>query len=113
MNRHREVIYADRRAVVKGEDMSAKIEEFIAGEIEDIVERNSDDKSHEINDEAILEAYLALIPNADVTEEQFVGLDQEGIIEVLLQDARAPTTRSRVDSVPRSCARSSGRSCWR
>ena len=29
MNRHREVIYADRREIVKGEDMSEKIEEMI------------------------------------------------------------------------------------
>ena len=51
MNRHREVIYADRREIVKGEDMSEKIEEMLIGEIEDIVERNSDEKSREINDD--------------------------------------------------------------
>ncbi|HET7056925.1 MAG TPA: preprotein translocase subunit SecA, partial [Thermomicrobiales bacterium] len=87
MNRHREVIYADRRAIVKGEDMSAKIDEFITGEIEDIVERNSDEKSREINDDAILEAYLALIPNASLKPEEIEGLDEEGIIEALLEDA--------------------------
>ncbi|HEX3302300.1 MAG TPA: SEC-C metal-binding domain-containing protein, partial [Thermomicrobiales bacterium] len=87
MNRHREVIYADRRAIVKGEDMSEKIEEMVLGEIEDIVERNSDEKSREINDTAIVEGYKALIPNGNVDQEQLEGLDEEGIIHVLTEDA--------------------------
>ena len=45
MNRHREVIYADRKAVVQGEDMSGKIEDFIIGEIEDIVDRHTTEKT--------------------------------------------------------------------
>ena len=87
MNRHREVIYADRRAIVKGEDMSEKIEEMLIGEIEDIVERNSDEKSRKINDTAIVEGYHALVPNGNVSEGQLEGLDDDGIIQVLTDDA--------------------------
>ena len=87
MNRHREVIYADRRAVVKGEDMSGKIEDFIAGEIDDIVQRNTAEKSGDVDATAIVEAYHALIPNGQVNQEQLEGLDSEGIVDMLTEDA--------------------------
>ncbi|MBC3641003.1 hypothetical protein H8J56_28005, partial [Klebsiella sp. Kps] len=63
------------------------IEEMLLGEIEDIVERNSDEKSREINDAAIVEGYRALIPNGNVDLEQLEGLDEEGIIQVLTDDS--------------------------
>jgi preprotein translocase subunit SecA len=87
MNRHREVIYADRKEIVKGGDMSGKIEDLIAGEIEDIVERSTDDKGHEINFDGILEAYLALIPNGSIGNEELVGLDRDAIVNRLTEDA--------------------------
>jgi preprotein translocase subunit SecA len=87
MNRHREVIYADRRAVVQGEDMSGKIADFIAGEIEDIVSRNSGEKTAELNLEGIVEAYMALIPNGQADAESLEGLDSEEVVDLLVEDA--------------------------
>jgi preprotein translocase subunit SecA len=87
MNRHREVIYADRRAVVQGEDMSGKIEEFISGEVEDIVARNTSEKSGELNLEAIVDAYKTLIPNAGADVALLTGLDANEIVDALIEDA--------------------------
>jgi preprotein translocase subunit SecA len=87
MNRHREVIYADRRAVVQGEDMREKIAEFIAGEIEDIVARNTSEKSGELNLEAMVDAYRTLIPNGEADVAQLTGLDANEIVDVLVEDA--------------------------
>ena len=87
MNRHREVIYTDRRAVVQGEDMTSRIEDFITAEIESIVERNVAEKSNESDDAAILESYLALIPNSALSQDEFEGLDSEELVDLLNDDA--------------------------
>ncbi len=87
MNRHREVIYADRRAIVNGEDMTEKIHDFIQAEIEAIVERSVTEKSGDIDDNAIVEAYRALVPNGNVEADSLVGLDSEAIADELLDDA--------------------------
>ncbi len=41
MNRHREVIYADRGRIVAGDDMSDKMDELVTEELEAIVDRQS------------------------------------------------------------------------
>ena len=87
MNRHREVIYADRRAIVSGEDMSEKIDELRAAEVEAIVERHVTEKSGEIDYPAVHESYRALIPNGKVKDDEIEGLGVEDLTELLLADA--------------------------
>src|SRR5574338_1659509 len=60
MNRHREVIYADRGRIVAGDDMSDKIDELVTEELESIVDRNMAQKGGEIDFESIAEEYNAL-----------------------------------------------------
>src|SRR5829696_781828 len=70
MNRHREVIYADRKEIVAGEDMSPKIADMIAAEIDSIVERHVSAKgSQETDFNGIHSAYVAIIPNGKLKLE--------------------------------------------
>jgi len=87
MNRLREVIYADRRAIVSGEDMSGKVEELISGEIEDIVDRLLAEKGSENNYDGILESYLQIVPQSKIGNEELVGMDRDTIIDTLTVDA--------------------------
>jgi preprotein translocase subunit SecA len=87
MNRHREVIYADRRAIVSGEDMSEKVEELIAGEIEDIVDRHLAEKGSENDYDGILEAYLQIVPQSKIGNDELVGMDRDSIVDTLMVDA--------------------------
>jgi preprotein translocase subunit SecA len=87
MNRHREVIYADRRQIVAGEDMSQKVADLISAEIEAIVDARIPQKGEEINYQGIIDAFHALIPNAKVTLADIEGLDREGILDALEEDA--------------------------
>jgi preprotein translocase subunit SecA len=56
MNRHREVIYNDRRKIVAGEDIHEKVIELIEHEVEFIVESHSNEKERSIDLEAVLNA---------------------------------------------------------
>jgi len=87
MNRHREVIYADRRQIVAGEDMSQKVADFIIGELESIVDARIPQKGEEIDYQGIVDAYRNLIPNANIQLSDIEGLDREGILDVLEDDA--------------------------
>ncbi|MCO5222516.1 MAG: hypothetical protein M9947_13170 [Thermomicrobiales bacterium] len=62
MNRHREVIYADRSRIVSGDDMSDKMDELVTEEIESIVERHADERNGSIDYEAIVRDYNNLFP---------------------------------------------------
>jgi preprotein translocase subunit SecA len=87
MNRHREVIYGDRRQIVAGEDMHDKIVEMIEAEIEAIVDRHITERPVEIDYNGILTAYVAIIPNGKLSLEQIEGLDREALIDALNEDA--------------------------
>jgi preprotein translocase subunit SecA len=91
MNRHREVIYADRGRIVAGDDMSDKIDELVTEELESIVDRNVGQKSGDIDYEAVAEAYNGLFPlDSDtqrVTDEEIAGLSQADLLDLLQEDA--------------------------
>ncbi len=89
MNKHREVIYADRREIVAGQDMSEKVLGMIAAEVEGLVDQHIplSVKEGEPDEEALLSAYHALIPNGNVDIEAIEGLAREEIIETLIEDA--------------------------
>ena len=88
MNRHREVIYTDRRAIVSGEDMTEKFEEMLAQEIESILSRSiGSEKSGDIDDDAVIAAVTALIPNAVLDSEELAELDRDELSEALTTEA--------------------------
>jgi preprotein translocase subunit SecA len=89
MNRHREVIYGDRRKIVKGEDIHEKIADLIAAQIELIVTSKTDEKQGGMKIEEIVEDYNALIPNRNITVEQLDGMHEDEIIEFLQDDSDA------------------------
>jgi len=87
MNRHREVIYADRKEIVAGEDMSQKMTGMIETEVESIVDRHVGEKDHALDLNGIITAYTALIPNGNVDLVNLEGLTKDDITELLLSDA--------------------------
>jgi preprotein translocase subunit SecA len=87
MNRHREVIYGDRRKIVKGEDIHEKVLDLIAAEMERLVARNADSKQAGIDVEAIVESYNALIPNRNLTVDDIDELSDDEIVAKLQDDA--------------------------
>jgi preprotein translocase subunit SecA len=88
MNKHREVIYADRRQLVMGEDVQDRVWEMVEGEIEKIVDANmGDGKDTERFDEGIEEAYIGLVPMSKVTVEEIAVLGRDDLIDALIADA--------------------------
>jgi preprotein translocase subunit SecA len=88
MNKHREVIYADRRKLVQGDDIQDRIWEMVEREIESIVDANiGDGRETERFDEPILEAYTGLVPMTKVTLDDIAVLEREDLIDFLIEDA--------------------------
>jgi preprotein translocase subunit SecA len=89
MNRHREVIYADRRKIVAGENVHEKVLELIDAEINAIVDSLSDNRERSIDLEAVLAAYDAIFPQRTVTAEVLNGLDRDELVDRLIDEAEA------------------------
>ncbi len=87
MNRHREVIYSDRKQIVAGEDVHEKIAAMIEAEIEHIIDLHILEKEGTIDIASVLEAYDALIPERTVTAEELEGLDRDEVADLLIEDA--------------------------
>ena len=91
MNRHREVIYADRGRIVAGDDMSDKMDELVSEELEAIVDRNMGAKGGDIDYDTIAEEYNALFPletgSERISADEIAGLSREDLIDELQDDA--------------------------
>jgi len=87
MNRHREVIYRDRRQIVAGEDMHERMADMIEAEIETTVDRFMPERGEEVDYNGIASAYISLIPNGNIAVEDIEGLAREDIVTVLVEDA--------------------------
>jgi len=87
MNRHREVIYGDRRKIVAGEDVHEKIKELIDAEIEFLVDSHSDEKERAIDLGAVFQAYDTIIPGRTVAEADLDGLDRDDLVDRLIEEA--------------------------
>jgi preprotein translocase subunit SecA len=88
MNKHREVIYADRRQLVMGEDIQDRVWEMVEREIEKIVDANiGDGRDLERYDDKILEAYTGLVPMTTVTLEEIAALEKDDLVDMLIADA--------------------------
>jgi len=92
MNRHREVIYTDRKEIVAGQDMSERMSDMIHAEIESIIDRNLGSKGETTDFNGIFTTYSATIPNTKLTAEQLVGLDRDDLVGLLLTDSDAAYT---------------------
>ena len=90
MNKHREVIYADRRQLVMGEDIQDRVWEMVEREIEKIVDANiGDSRDLERFDDRIHETYTGLVPMSQVTVEEIAALGRDELVEFLIADADA------------------------
>jgi preprotein translocase subunit SecA len=89
MNRHREVIYGDRKKIVRGEDIHEKVMDLIAAEMERLVSTRLGDKQGGMDIEGIVETYNALIPNRNISLDQIERLTEDEIVEFLQNDAEA------------------------
>jgi preprotein translocase subunit SecA len=93
MNRHREVIYADRRKIVAGEDIHEKVMELIESEIEAMVDRHTSEKDRTIDLAALLKEYDAVIPGRQVAPDALEGLSHDELVETLADEADAELER--------------------
>ena len=90
MNKHREVIYADRRKLVMGEDVQDRVWEMVEREIEKIVDANiGDSRDLERFDDRIHESYTGLVPMSNVTVEEIAARERDDLVEFLIADADA------------------------
>lgn len=86
MNRHREVIFGDRKMIVAGIDVHEKMHELIEGEVEYIVESNSPPKG-EPDYEAIINQFQSIALTTEIDVGEIERLPREDVVEVLLEAA--------------------------
>ncbi|MDQ2655423.1 MAG: preprotein translocase subunit SecA, partial [Chloroflexota bacterium] len=88
MNLHREVIYADRKRLVQGEDIQERVWEMVEREIGKIVDANmGDGKDLERYDDRIFEAYKGLVPMSEVTQDDIASFERSDLVDFLIEDA--------------------------
>jgi preprotein translocase subunit SecA len=92
MNKQRSVIYADRRAILEGQNMRERILDMIAGEVRELVDRympagqGRDEDFEEWDSEALLRAVRAICPTLpdDITPESLEELAHDEIGDELV-----------------------------
>ena len=90
MNMHREVVYADRKRLVQGEDIQERVWEMVEREIEKIVDANmGDGKDLERYDDRIFEAYKGLVPMSEVTQDDIASFERSDLVDFLIEDAES------------------------
>ena len=90
MNMHREVIYADRKRLVQGEDIQERVWEMVEREIEKLVDANmGDGKDLERYDDRIFEAYKGLVPMSEVTQDDIASFERNDLVDFLIEDAES------------------------
>jgi preprotein translocase subunit SecA len=90
MNMHREVIYADRKRLVQGEDIQERVWEMVEREIEKLVSANmGDGKDLERYDDRIFEAYKGLVPMSEVTQDDIASFERNDLVDFLIEDAES------------------------
>ena len=86
MNRHREVIYRDRKKIVAGTDVHEKMIELLDGVIESIVSANTEEKAG-IDYERVLEQYKALVLPSKLELDDIDGQDEDNLVNTLIDDS--------------------------
>jgi preprotein translocase subunit SecA len=89
MNRHREVIYARRRKALAAESLRADILVMIRKEIEAMVKAHTDDRTNEINHEALREAVKSIMPVNGELSEKLGRAHSTELADLVMSDAEA------------------------
>ncbi|MDQ3411760.1 MAG: preprotein translocase subunit SecA [Chloroflexota bacterium] len=90
MNKHREVIFRDRREVVSGEDMFDRVWEMVEAEVASVVDAHfGDGRDTHTDYEEMYRSYGALIPTTDLDLEAIEGLPRDELADQLIDDAAA------------------------
>jgi preprotein translocase subunit SecA len=93
MNKQRNVIYADRRAILEGMDMHERVFDLIVDEIQDLVDQHlpaeaavRGDQEEEWDYDALWRAVRTMNPQlSPEIDEQLFDLNREEIVNVLIQ----------------------------
>jgi preprotein translocase subunit SecA len=96
MNKHREVIYAERRKILEGANLRTNILAMVNEEIEGLVEAHVPDRSGDPWDPQILWSELnAVVPMTgdDLTPEALAEMSREDVLERLEEYAEAEYAR--------------------
>jgi len=92
MNKQRTIIYADRRAILEGQDMRERILQLIGEEIGSLIDQHLPaEEGMEWDAEALLRAIRTIDPllPAEITVESLEGQSQEEIENLLLEQVEA------------------------
>ncbi len=90
MNRQREVIYANRRRALTGENLRERMQDMIARQVSVLVAANWPEGTREEPDYSeIMRSYKAIVANTPLSEAELAGKSQEEVEDILLADAEA------------------------
>lgn len=92
MNMQREVIYAQRRQVLKGENLKESVLDMLDNVVRETVDMFSAQSPYpeEWDLKSLLDyAHNLFLPNHDLTPEELAKLEKEEIVELLLEKAHA------------------------
>ncbi len=91
VNRHRDVIYSERRKMISGADLKANVQEMIQREIQDLVARHIGKRDREEWNLDSLEAdILTVMPlPPELRKDQLVNMEPQEIQDALLANADA------------------------
>lgn len=88
MNKHREVIYANRRRILEGENLRDKMLEMIEKQISVLITAHSSSlDSSEVEHDEVIRSYRSIVPMTDLTPADIDGLSDTEIEEILFGDA--------------------------
>jgi preprotein translocase subunit SecA len=88
MNRQREVIYANRRRALIGENLRERVQEMIESQIELSVAANWPESSREEPDyDEIIRSYKSIVPQTSLVAADITGKHQDEVEDILIADA--------------------------
>jgi preprotein translocase subunit SecA len=88
MNRQREVIYANRRRALTGENLRDRIQKMVSSQILIAIVANWPESDREEPDyEEIIRSYKAIVRQSTLTADDIAGKDQHEVEDILIHDA--------------------------
>jgi preprotein translocase subunit SecA len=102
VNRHREVIYHERKKILDGENMRENVMEMIHEQIEVMVAANWPEDSHQEPDyERIQQAFAVMVNDRNaVTVRELDGRDEDETVGFLIEKADEAYARREADMTP-------------
>jgi len=89
MNKQRTVVYAQRRQVLEGEDLSEQVREWIREVVERVIDQHTSTEDKDIDLDALVQAMKDLYETEITVDElrEEVGVDHEALIDEFVEDA--------------------------